>query len=224
MEEIETVAGVAQQDEKWRGEKRSPPGLLRDAVDNGGKGGRKQTGGKNRIGNFVREENDTSETRQTAEDQERRRFCFVAASEKEAAGEHAHHKFRQPHQGIEAENVLPEERNFAGIDFVGAIGMEKHVCEREAKADQPEADQAEKQAALRKLFATQEKKREQEIEESFDTETPADGVPGESRVRNPGLQERQRKHASQDEMLFAPGKNRQVEVANGKKEKRRGDD
>src|SRR5207302_8256388 len=117
MEEIQTVAGVAQQDEEWRDEKRSPPGLLRGAVDDGGKGRRKKTGGKNRVGNFVREENDTSETQQTAEDQERRRFCFVAASQKEAAGEHAHYKFGQPYQGIEAENVFPEEGDFAGIDF-----------------------------------------------------------------------------------------------------------
>ncbi len=224
MEEIQTVAGVAQRDEEWRGEKRSPPGLLRGAVNDGGEGGRKKTGGKNRVGNFVREENDASETEQTAEDQGRRRFYFFATSKKETASEHAHHKFGQPHHGIEAENVFPEERDFAGIDFVRAIGMERDVSKREGKADEPDTDQTEKQVALRKLFAAKEKERKQEIAESFDAETPADRVPGESRVRNPRLQECQRKHTSQDEMLFAPGKNWQVEVANGKKEKWRGDD
>jgi len=85
--------------------------------------------------------------------------------DRKAACEHTHNEFGQTDERIEAENVLPEERDFAGIDFVGAVGMKKDVSERRHRLTSQKPTGRET-AYVWKFLAAKQKKRKQKIEEA----------------------------------------------------------
>lgn len=188
MQEIEAVAGVAKKNKPASAEERCPIRLGGKAVNDCGEGGRKNSGGENGIGNFWGKENNHGKTQQTGEEERRGEFfAGLGASEENAASKHPDEKFGQADERIEAKNIFPEEIRFTGIDFVW---MKMNIAEGKQKADQPERDQADDESFRREFSAAQKKKWKNEIEKSFDGKAPADGIPGERGLWDPGLQQR----------------------------------
>src|SRR5579885_2141305 len=198
-----------------------------DAVNDRSKGGRKNSCGENWVGNSRSEENHQGKTQHASEDEKRGETSLFSAApfgarKENLPGKHADQEFRQADNRIETEHIFPEEICFPGIDFVEAVGMEVDIARRKSQAHEPKHNQTNEESFLGKLFAAKNQ-REYEVEKSLDAKAPADRVPSERSLRNPGLQERESQDAGHREMLFAPGKEWQVEIANREEEERRSD-
>src|SRR5579859_6241958 len=141
MKQIEAVARITKQDKPASAQKRGPFGLAGNAVNEGGESGGKKPRGKHGIRNPWREQNNTQKPCSAKNNQRGGGLRCTAASKKKAAGQHAHEKFRQANQRIEAENIFPEEIRFAGVHFVQAVRMKENIAQRKTKADEPKTSQ-----------------------------------------------------------------------------------
>jgi len=196
-------------------------GLKGGSVDDGGKSEREKSGGEKGARNLRGERDNECEGKQSAENERCAVRSSSGPSEKETPREDSDGEFGQTHDGVEAENIFPKERRFAGVDFVEAVRVEVDVAERKQEAHEPRTREANRKLPLREFRASGQEQRENKIEKSFDREAPADGIPRQRGLRNPGLKKSNRKETSCEQVLLAPGEEGQVQLADSEKEKRR---
>src|SRR5690349_1978526 len=108
VQQIETIAGIAEQRNPGSGERRSPLGLAGDAVDDGGEGGREKPRGQSGVGDERGEGDDRGKTNEAGENQWRGELSDVCARQEKFACKHSDQELRQADEWIKAEDVFPK--------------------------------------------------------------------------------------------------------------------
>ena len=186
VEEIEAVAGFAEEEEGSGAERASPGGLGGETEDEQGEDGREQAGVEDGVRDDVA--GGDGEDQKAGGGEDGPGAAAAGELEEECAGAHAEEELGEADERVELENAEPGEVIALAGGVEDTIGVEQDVAAGEDEAGEPGGGDPEWETVAAELLEQAHGEGEDEIEDDFDREAPGDGVPEEEDVGKPGLQ------------------------------------